>query len=41
MSEVPQGVFPIQFISNLDNRVENVLYESAVDIELEERWQVH
>lgn len=34
MSGVPQGVFPIQFMSNLDNRMENVLYVSAIGMML-------
>jgi len=41
MSGVPLGVFPIQFISNLDNRVENVLRESAIGMKLEKRQQIY
>lgn len=34
MSGVPQGAFPIQFISNRDNRMENVPYVSAIGMKL-------
>lgn len=36
ISGVPERVFPIQSISKLENRMENVLYDSTVVAELEE-----